>query len=66
MRLVLVVFGILFLLGGLVWALQGLGILQGSFMSNNPTWVWIGGITAIAGLGIAVLGLTTKGATKKA
>ncbi|TLZ75614.1 MAG: hypothetical protein E6K14_00620 [Methanobacteriota archaeon] len=66
MRLVLVVFGILFLLGGLVWALQGLGILQGSFMSNNPTWVWIGGITAIAGLGIAVLGLTTKAATKKA
>ena len=66
MRLVLVVFGILFLLGGLVWALQGLGILQGSFMSNNPTWVWIGGITAFAGLGIAVLGLAKKAATKKA
>ena len=66
MRLVLVVFGVLFLLAGLVWALQGVGVLQGSFMSNNPTWVWIGGITAIAGLGIAVLGLTTKAATKKA
>jgi len=66
MRLVLVVFGILFLLGGLVWALQGLGILQGSFMSNNPTWVWIGGVTALAGFGIVVLGLTRKAATRKA
>ena len=66
MRLVLVVFGILFVLAGLVWALQGVGVLQGSFMSNNPTWVWIGGITALAGLGIAVLGLAKKAATKKA
>ncbi len=66
MRLVLVVFGILFLLAGLVWALQGIGLLQGSFMSNNPTWVWIGGITALVGFGIVVLGLTTRVATKKA
>ena len=66
MRLVLVVLGILFLLAGLVWTLQGIGTLQGSFMSNSPTWVWIGGITAFAGFGIVVLGLTTKAATKKA
>ena len=66
MRLVLVVFGILFLLAGLVWTLQGVGILQGWFMSNNPTWTWIGGITALAGFGVVVLGLTTKAATKKA
>ena len=66
MRLVLVVLGILFLLAGLVWTLQGVGLVQGSFMSNNPTWVWIGGVTALAGFGIAVLGLTTKAATKKA
>ena len=66
MRLVLVVLGILFLLAGLVWTLQGIGVLQGSFMSNNPTWMWIGGITALAGFGIAVLGLTAKAAAKKA
>ncbi len=66
MRLVPVVVGILFLLAGPVWALQGVGVLQGSFMSNNPTWMWIGGITAIVGFGIVVLGLTTKAATKKA
>ena len=66
MRLVLVVLGILFLLAGLVWTLQGIGVLQGSFMSNNPTWMWVGGITALAGFGIAVLGLTAKAAAKKA
>jgi len=66
MRLVPVVVGTLFLLAGPVWALQGVGVLQGSFMSNNPTWMWIGGITAIVGFGIVVLGLTTKAATKKA
>ncbi len=66
MRLVLVVLGILFLLAGLVWTLQGIGILQGSFMSNNPTWMWIGGVTAFAGFGIVVLGLTRKAAAKKA
>ncbi len=66
MRLVLVVLGILFLLAGLVWTLQGVGLVQGSFMSNNPTWVWIGGVTALAGFGIVVLGLTRKAATRKA
>ncbi len=66
MRLVLVVFGILFLLAGLVWTLQGIGMLQGSFMSNDPTWMWIGGITAFSGFGITVLGLTTSVTTKKA
>ena len=27
---------------GLVWFLQGLGVLPGSFMSNSPTWLVIG------------------------
>ncbi len=66
MRLVLVIFGILFLLAGLVWTLQGVGVLQGSFMSNDPTWMWIGAITVLAGFAIAVLGLRTRAATKKA
>ncbi|HEX9340579.1 MAG TPA: hypothetical protein VF992_05340 [Thermoplasmata archaeon] len=65
MRLVLVVFGILLLFAGLVWTLQGVGILQGSFMSNDPTWMWVGGITAFSGFGILVLGLTTRPATTK-
>ena len=44
--------GVLAVLTGTVWALQGVGILPGSFMSSNPTWVVIGLVTAICGLGL--------------
>src|SRR2546427_7202676 len=43
MRLIAVVFGVLITLAGIVWGLQGLGVIPGSFMSNNPSWIWIGG-----------------------
>ena len=34
---------------GLVWALQGLGMLPGSFMSGDPTWTVLGaGLIAAA------------------
>jgi hypothetical protein len=34
---------------GLVWALQGAGILPGSFMSGDPVWLVIGlGLMAAA------------------
>lgn len=66
MRLVLVVIGVLVALAGTVWALQGVGVLLGSFMSNNPTWVAIGSVTAIVGLGLIVLGLRSGPAAKKA
>lgn len=34
---------------GLVWVLQGVGILPGSFMSGQPRWAVIGAITAAVG-----------------
>src|SRR2546421_10854902 len=46
MRIIVVVFGILITLAGIVWGLQGLGVIPGSFMSNNPSWIWIGGAAA--------------------
>jgi hypothetical protein len=33
---------------GFVWLLQGLGVLPGSFMSNNPTWLVIGALLVVA------------------
>jgi len=39
---------------GLVWALQGMNVLLGSFMSGQPKWLYIGIITAIAGLALLV------------
>ncbi len=46
--------GVILTLFGLIWALQGFGVLQGSPMSNTTTWSVIGPITAVIGIGIGV------------
>ena len=46
--------GLIVAIFGLIWALQGFGVLGGSFMSNTPTWSVIGPITALIGIVIAV------------
>ncbi|TLZ84765.1 MAG: hypothetical protein E6K02_10015 [Methanobacteriota archaeon] len=66
MRIVFVVFGVLVLLAGTVFALQGAGYIPGSFMSNNPPWIWIGSITAIVGLAILAFGIRSSRAVKHA
>lgn len=64
MRVLPVVFGILIALAGAVWTLQGVGIILGSFMSNNPTWIWIGAATAIVGLVLVAFGIRSRPAIK--
>jgi hypothetical protein len=44
------VIALLIAMVGVVWGLQGLGLLPGSFMSGDPTW-------ALLGLGLIVLAL---------
>ncbi len=44
--------GILMTLGGLLFTLQGIGVVQGSTMSNTTTWSVLGPIIAIAGAGM--------------
>lgn len=56
MRLIVIVFGVLIILAGIVWTLQGIGLILGSFMSNNPTWIWIGAGTVVFGAAIAAFG----------
>ncbi|MCU1697496.1 MAG: hypothetical protein JWR34_3559 [Mycobacterium sp.] len=56
MRIAIVVLGVIVTLFGLLWALQGFGVLGGSPMSNTTTWSVIGPITALVGVGIAVAG----------
>jgi len=46
--------GLIVALFGLVWALQGFGVLGGSPMSNTTTWSIIGPITVLIGIAIAV------------
>ena len=46
--------GLIVALFGLIWALQGFGVLGGSPMSNTTTWSIIGPITVLVGIVIAV------------
>ena len=50
----LLVGGILLILVGLVWTLQGVGILGGSAMSGSMIWAIVGPILAIVGIYLVV------------
>jgi hypothetical protein len=47
--------GILLVLMGGVWILQGINVLPGSFMTGQTKWAVIGAITAAIGIGLVVL-----------
>ena len=48
-------FGLILTVFGLIWALQGFGVLGGSQMSNTTTWSITGPITALIGIVVAVV-----------
>jgi hypothetical protein len=54
MRIAIAVIGVVVFLFGLLWALQGFGVVGGSPMSNTTTWSIIGPIVALLGLGLAI------------
>jgi hypothetical protein len=56
MRIAIVGLGVLVALFGLLWALQGFGVVLGSPMSNTTTWSIVGPIVAVVGVVIAVVG----------
>lgn len=49
MKWVLSVIAILLFLAGLVWFIQGVNILQGSYMTGDPQWAINGGIAMLIG-----------------
>jgi hypothetical protein len=49
--------GLLLLLLGALWALQGAGLVGGSVMSGRTLWIWIGGLVALVGLALTYRGL---------
>jgi hypothetical protein len=49
-----IVVGVILILMGGLWALQGLGYVGGSAMSGAGQWVWIGLAVLIVGLLLAV------------
>lgn len=54
MKIFLNVLGVLFVLMGSLWFLQGINVLLGSRMSGQPLWVVNGAILAIAGVALLV------------
>ncbi len=56
MRWLWLILGVLAVLVGIVWMLQGLNVLKGSGMSGQPMWAIIGPILAIIGLALVAIG----------
>jgi len=54
MRNAMSVLGVVVALFGVLFTLQGVGKVQGSFMSNTTTWTVLGPIIALAGIGVAI------------
>jgi hypothetical protein len=54
MRIALIIVGVVVTLFGLLWALQGFGVVGGSPMSNTTTWSIIGPIVALIGIAVTV------------
>jgi uncharacterized membrane protein HdeD (DUF308 family) len=52
MRIVTIVAGVLCLLLGCVWILQGINILPGSFMTGQTKWAIYGALLVIIGVGL--------------
>ena len=54
MRIALNIIGVVLLLMGGVWFLQGINALPGSFMTGQTQWAVYGGISAVAGIGFLI------------
>ena len=50
MKIVFNIAGVLFVLLGSVWVLQGINVLPGSFMTGQTRWAVRGGILVFAGI----------------
>jgi hypothetical protein len=57
MRLGSLIVGVIAILVGGVWILQGTGTLPGSFMTGQRMWLIIGIIVAVIGLALAYNGI---------
>ena len=55
MKIGLNIIGILLILGGGVWFLQGINVLPGSFMTGQIQWAINGGIAIVVGIILLVL-----------
>ena len=60
MKIGLYIIGGLLVLSGMIWVLQGVNILPGSFMTGDPQWAVNGAITIVIGVVAIVFGRRRK------
>ena len=56
MRVSIIVVGVVVALFGLLFTLQGFGVVGGSPMSNTTTWSVLGPVILLVGVAVAVAG----------
>jgi len=61
----LMTLGVLAVVLGGLWTLQGLDVVGGSVMSGVSLWAVIGPVVAVAGLLLIVLGVRRRGRAKR-
>ena len=54
MKIALNIVGGLLVLMGIIWILQGINILPGSFMTGQMQWAVYGGIALVAGIAMLI------------
>jgi hypothetical protein len=59
-RGLLVGVGLLVAVAGVIFTLQGVGVIGGSFMSGATSWAVAGPVIALAGLALATAGLRRR------
>jgi hypothetical protein len=59
------VVGVLFIVLGGLWTLQGLDIVGGSVMSGVSLWAVIGPVLALAGVALIVIGVRRRNKSRE-
>jgi hypothetical protein len=54
MKIFLNIIGILLILAGGTFFLQGINVLPGSYMTGDPQWAINGGIMIVVGIGLII------------
>jgi hypothetical protein len=55
MRLAIRILAVLMIFLGVIWILQGINVLPGSFMTGQIQWAWRGAFLAVVGVALFFL-----------